>query len=90
MNTHQVDPELVEKGYETYLRLQDDRTLSVDAVRSEFQTVRAFPKPVLEEILRRIDYTPSGSRDDMADRLLNTLVSIKMSQMREELILTGK
>jgi hypothetical protein len=89
----QLTPEelhLVELGYNLYQRLRNTRGLSILEVRAEFEELRDYPKNVLESITKRAGFTPHGSRNEMFERLLHVIEGIKMDQMKEELILTGK
>jgi hypothetical protein len=88
-NAPNFDPALVESGVQLYLRLRDSRDLGIEEVRAQFEPIRFYPKPVVEEISRRVGYTPDGSRDAIARRLLSNLESIKMHQLRSDLILSG-
>jgi hypothetical protein len=84
-----ADPALVEQGVQTYLRLRDTKGLSIADVRTQFEPIRHYPKAVVEEISRRLGYTPDGSREEIANRLLSNLEAIKMSQLRGDMILSG-
>lgn len=83
------DPALVEQGVQTYFRLRDAKGLSIPEVRSQFDPIRHYPKAVVEEMSRRLGYTPDGSRDEVVNRLLSNLEGIKMNQLRGEMILSG-
>ncbi len=83
------DPALVEQGVQTFLRLRDTKGLSIPDVRTQFEPIRHFPKAVVEEISRRLGYTPDGSREEIANRLLSNLEGIKMNQLRGDMILSG-
>lgn len=83
------DPQLIEAGVQLYQRLKDDRQLSILDVRAGFTPFRDYPKPVVEEISRRVGYTPAGSRENILDRLLRNLEGHKMDQHRADRILTG-
>jgi hypothetical protein len=85
----QPDATAIEQGVAHYKKLEQDRQLSITDVRAGFAPLREYPKPVLEEISRRIGYTPAGSREDILERLLKNLEGIKMSQHRADRILTG-
>ena len=84
-----VDPVLTEEGVKLYTRLRDTRELSILEVRLGFAPLREYPKPVLEEISRRVGYTPNGSRKDILDRLQTNLEDIKMHQLRSGLVGSG-
>ncbi|MBX9625601.1 MAG: hypothetical protein K2X82_17475 [Gemmataceae bacterium] len=83
------DPAVVEEGVRIFTRLRDDRTLSINQVQAGFAPLRAYPRAVIEEISRRLEYTPNGSGKDIAERLWRNLEGIKASQYRSEMILTG-
>jgi len=83
------DLALAEEGTRIYTELRDNRTLSISDVRAGFEPLRGYPKPVVEEIVRRLKHIPHGSRAEMLDRLLWNLEGIKMSQYRMEQIRTG-
>ena len=51
--------------------------------------LRGYSKPVVEEISRRLNYTPHGSRTEILDRLLSNLEGIKVGQYKMDQILTG-
>jgi hypothetical protein len=83
------DPAQVESGVQLYLRLRDSRELNIQDVRAQFDPIREYSKPVVEEISRRVGYTPDGSREAIVQRMLSNLESIKMHQLRSDLILTS-
>jgi hypothetical protein len=85
----ELDLAAVEEGVRIFTRLRDDRKLTITDVRAGFEPLRGYPKPVVEEITRRLKYTPDGSRAEILDRLLSNLEGIKMSQYRMDQILTG-
>jgi hypothetical protein len=85
----QPDAASIEQGVGLYKGLEQDRNLSIADVRAGFEPLRAYPKSVLEEVSRRIGYTPAGSREDILERLLKNLEGIKMNQHRADRILTG-
>jgi len=87
--TGEFDPRAVEEGVRIYSELRDDRKLTIADVRAGFEKLRTYPKSVVEEISRRLKYTPFGSRTDILDRLLSNLEGIKMSQYKMDQILTG-
>ncbi len=82
-----IDPQAVETGVALYNALQADRKLSISDVRAGFEPIRAYSKPVIEEISRRIGLTPAGSQATILDRLLDVLESIKLDQHRADRIL---
>lgn len=84
-----IDSGQIEEGVRLYLHLRDTKALSIADVRASFPTLGTYAKPVLEEISRRVGYTPHGSRQDILARLQDNLESIKMSQLRNELIGSG-
>ena len=63
----------------------------VPVFRSSLKTNEFYrrAKPVVEELSRRLKYTPSGSKTEMLDRLLSNLESIKTGQSKMDDILTG-
>jgi len=79
----------VEEGLRLFTELRDNKALSLTEVRAEFERLRQYKKPVIEEISRRLNYTPHGSQKEMLDRLLANLESIKMSQYRTDQILAN-
>lgn len=84
-----IDERAVEEGLRTYTRLRDDKSLTIHDAQAGFEPLKNYPKPVVEEISRRLGFTPSGSRDDILKRLLSNLEGVKMSQLRAELIHSG-
>lgn len=84
-----VDPETVDRGVELYNALLADRKLSIPDVRAGFEPFRSYSKAVIEEISRRVGYTPLGSQADILERLLTNLEGIKLSQHRADRILVG-
>jgi hypothetical protein len=82
-----TDPQAIETGVKLYMKLRDTRSMPVAEVRAAFEPLRAYSKPVLEEISRRVGYTPIGSREDILNRLLSNLEGIKMNQQRVDSIL---
>ena len=84
-----ADSANVEEGIRRYNNLLADRKLSISDVRAGFEPLRAYPKAVVEEISRRVGYTPVGSHADILDRLLTNLEGIKLSQHRADRILVG-
>lgn len=83
------DQNAVEEGIRVFTELRDNKSLSIAEVRAGFERLRNYPKPIVEEISRRLKYTPHGSRTEILDRLLANLESIKMSQYRMDQILAG-
>ena len=86
---HVFDPAEVEDGVRIYCELRDNRTLTIQDARTGFDRLRHYSKPVIEEISRRLKYTPSGSKTEILDRLLSNLEGLKMNQYRMDQILTG-
>jgi hypothetical protein len=84
-----LDMDAVERGVKLYNALLADRKLSIPDVRAGFDPLRSLPKAVLEEISRRVGYTPVGSLSDILERLLTNLEGIKLSQHRADRILVG-
>ena len=80
---------MVEEGVRIFTEMRDDKSLTIADVRAGFQRLRGYSLPVVEEISRRLKYTPYGSRTEILDRLLSNLEGIKMSQYRMDQILTG-
>lgn len=87
--TEALDLKAVEEGVRIYSALRDDRTRSLADVRAGFEPLRAYPKPVVEEISRCLKVTPFGSRTEVLDQLLANLLGLKMGQYRADQILTG-
>jgi hypothetical protein len=85
----ELDGSAVEEGVRVYTALRDDRRLSISDVRAGFERLRCYSKPVIEEISRRLQYTPHGTRTEILDRLLANLEGIKVSQYKMDQILTG-
>lgn len=83
------DPEIVEEGVRLYVRLRDTRGLTITEVRSSFEPLRANSKADLEEISRRVGYTPAGTREDILQRLLTNLEGIKVNQQLADRIIAG-
>ena len=84
-----ADSATVADAVRLYEGLLADRRLSISDVRAGFAPLRDCPKPAVEEISRKLGYTPAGSREEILDRLLNNLEGIKMSQHRADRIMTG-
>jgi len=84
------DDALIEQGLQLYRRLRDSNDLSIEDIRSQFRPVFQYPKSVVEEILRRLDLTPDGTREAMANHLLSILEGLKMSRLKSEWILSGR
>jgi hypothetical protein len=84
-----ADAAAVDEGIRTYTRLRDDRSLAIPEVRSGFEALREYPKPVVEEIARRLNHPPHGTRADILDRLSASLIGVKVGQHRADQILTG-
>ena len=84
-----LDSAAVEEGVRIFNELRDDRTLTITEVRAAFEHFKEYPKPVVEEISRRLKYTPSGSRADILNRLKSNLEGLKMNQYRIDDIMTG-
>lgn len=82
-----TDLTLVEQGVRLFQELKADPNVTVLEVRSRMAPIRQYPKLVVEEISRRVGYTPDDSRDKTFDRMLSNLVEIKMSQLRSKMIL---
>jgi len=81
------DTQAIEEGLRLYEALLEDRKLSIADVRAGFEPLKAYPKPIIEEISRRAGYTPAGSQATILERLLNNLEGIKMNQHRSDRIL---
>jgi hypothetical protein len=79
----------VDEGIRLFCELRDNKSLSISDVRARFEPFRGYSKPVVEEVSRRLKYTPHGSRTEMLERLLSNLESIKVSQYKMDQILTG-
>jgi hypothetical protein len=84
-----LDWKAVEEGVRLFTELRDNRKLAISDVRARFEPLRGYSKPVIEEISRRLRYTPHGSRTEILDRLLANLEGIKVSQYKMDQILTG-
>jgi hypothetical protein len=76
----------VEDGYRRMQELRDAPALSIEDLRARFAPVRQYPKPILDGIARRLGYSLSGSRDEVAEQLLQTLERMRISQMRGDVI----
>lgn len=87
--SEQPDPKLVEEGVRLYTRLRDTKGLTIPEVRASFAAIREYPKSVVEEISRRVGYTPNGSRKDMLDLLQVNLEDIKMHQLGAQFVGSG-
>jgi hypothetical protein len=83
------DGKAIEEGLNLYNSLLNDSRLSIPDLRAGFEPLRTYPKPVVEEISRRLGYTPAGSHAAILDRLLNNLEGIKLSQHRADRIMAG-
>ena len=84
-----TDAALVEEGVQIFRRLRDATDVSIEEVRDQFRPVLQYPKSVLSEITRDLGFTPVGTADEMAKRLLSNLEGIKLSQLKGEWILSG-
>jgi hypothetical protein len=84
--THPAGPsaEAVESGVRLMESLRGAK--SIDELRAGFAPLREQPKAVLEEVARRLGYEFSGSKEGVADQLLQTLERMCISQMRGEII----
>jgi hypothetical protein len=76
----------IEDGYRLMQQLRDAPALSIEELRSGFAAVRQSPKAVLDGIARKLGYSFSGGRDEVADQLLQTLERMRISQMRGDVI----
>lgn len=84
-----TNTDLVEEGVKLFNQLRDERGLSISDVRARFAPCWAYPKTVLEELSRRLGYTPSGSTANIAERLQANLEALRMNQLRGELVGSG-
>lgn len=84
-----ADPRAVEEAVGRYDALLNDRALSIPAVRAGFEPLRAYPKPVVAEVHRRVGYSGTGSKPEMLQQLQSHLEGIKLSQHRADGILAG-
>ena len=82
-----TDTTLVEHGVRLFEELEKDPNVSILEVRARMAPIRQYPKPVVEEISRRVGYTPDDTREKTFDRMLSNLEGIKMSQLRAKMIL---
>ncbi len=82
-----TDFTLVEQGVRLFHELKADPSISIFDVRARLAPIRQYPKPVVEEISRRVGYTPDDTREKTFDRMLSNLEGIKMSQLRAKMIL---
>lgn len=79
----------VKRGVELYLELRDVRGPGIEEVRARFEPVRHFSKATLEELSRRLEYTPDGGRDELFQRLMDQLEENKINQYRRDAIVGG-
>jgi hypothetical protein len=82
-NGHQDD---VEAGHRLYCELRDNGHLSIDELRERFQPIAAYPKTVIEAITAKLGYRFEGNKQDIANRLLQTLEGLYVSRARADLI----
>jgi hypothetical protein len=82
-NGHQDD---VEAGYRLYCQLRDNGHLSIDELRQRFQPIAAYPKTVIEAVAAKLGYRFEGNKQDVANRLLQTLEGLYVSRARADLI----
>lgn len=82
-----TDLTLVEQGVRVFQELKAAPDISIGEVRARMEPIRQYPKPVVEEISRRVGYTPDDTRDKTFERMLSNLEGIKMSQLRAKMIL---
>lgn len=82
-----TDTTLVEQGVRLFEELEKDPNVTILEVRARMAPIRQYPKPVVEEISRRVGYTPDDTREKTFDRMLSNLEGIKMSQLRAKMIL---
>ena len=75
-----------ETAYRTFNELRESPGLSIADLRSRFEQIRQMPKSVLESVARRLGYQFDGSKEEVANRLLDVLERSRMSDMRGELI----
>jgi hypothetical protein len=82
---HQV--ELVEQGVRLFQELKATPDITITEVRARMATIRQYPKPIVEEISRRVGYTPDNTRKSTYERMLSNLEEIKLSQLRAKMII---
>jgi len=82
-----TDTILVEQGVRLFQELKADPVISIYDVRARMAPILQYPKTVVEEISRRLGYTPDDTREKTFDRMLSNLEGIKMSQLRAKMIL---
>jgi len=81
---------LVEQGLQIFRSLREGENVSIEEVRIVFSPIFHYPKSVIEEITRRLEFTPNGTAEEMAKRLLSILEGLKLSQAKGDWILSGR
>jgi hypothetical protein len=76
----------IEEGYHTVIGLRDAPSLTIEDLRARFAPIRQYSKPVLDAIARKFGYDFSGGKDEIANRLLESLERMRISQLRGEVI----
>jgi hypothetical protein len=77
----------IEEGYQEYSGLKNSlASVTIPELRARFDSFRRFSKAALEGIARRLGYHFTGSKEELFNRLLQTLEGMKISQVRGEII----
>jgi hypothetical protein len=79
------DLEAIESAYRIYQELSDSE-MSIEELRERFRPLRDSSKSVLVGVAEKLNYRTDGSREDIANRLLQTLEGLCVSRVKNELI----
>jgi hypothetical protein len=79
------DHEAIEAAHRLYQQLASSNN-TIEELRARFQPLADARKPVLVGVAAKIGYRTDATREEIAERLLQTLEGLNVSRVRNELI----
>jgi hypothetical protein len=79
------DHEAIESAHRLYQQLASSNN-TIEELRARFQPLADALKPVLVGIAAKLGYPTDATREEIAERLLQTLEGLNVSRVRNELI----
>jgi hypothetical protein len=79
------DHEAIESAHRLYQQLASSNN-TIEELRARFQPLADARKPVLVGIAAKLGYRTDATREEIAERLLQTLEGLNVSRVRNELI----
>src|SRR5258708_191990 len=80
-STQMGNSEAAHAAFQLYCDLRDDPRVTVADLRGRFEPMRQFSKPVLQELGRELGYHYEGTKDEIVDRLRQTLEGFLMNRV---------